>query len=329
MTLVLTAASPLYVVQCADRLLTMSAGVVERPADPAANKTILYRASDAVAVIGYSGLAYAGQTPTDEHLAELLWGAPLGRGPDGRSPAYRTGRRPNHWNMGQAERALEAALAVPAFEGHYVGLTIAGWRNRHGRASPFTVEIERAPGADRCTVARSPRRFTRSASFFVHRIGAEIDADALMERFEPWRGAAGISADAATVEEIFVSAIKDHAAHDVHVGADVLSVVLPRPGRAPGLVRFWADRLWPARIEVPGRRAEVEHAGHTPWIIAPGFLAPPSAQVGDVIYNLGAYEVLVRGAPAAGGVLGLQTSIKRPRLSELRRRIFETRGQGV
>lgn len=76
MTLVLTAATPAFVVQAADRLLTKQFATI-RPHDQVANKTILYRATDAVAVLSYSGLAYRGAKPTDEWLAELLWGGAI------------------------------------------------------------------------------------------------------------------------------------------------------------------------------------------------------------------------------------------------------------
>lgn len=323
MTLILTAASPLYVVQCSDRLLTMAAGVDARAVDPVANKTILYRATDAIAVIGYSGLAYVGGMPTDEYLAALLWGATLARGPDGLRPANKSGRRPNHWNMGQAEHALEAALAGATFDGHFVGLTIAGWRRRGGRIAPFVVEIERPAGSRSCLVTRSPRRFVRGADFFLHSIGVDIEAGVVMGRFTPHRRPSGIAASAATTEEALSNAIKDMAARDARVGGDVLSVVLPHPKLAPGAAFFRAARDWPARIEAPGRRVAVAHADHTPWIITPNLMAPPSAQVGDIIYDLGGYEVVVRGAPPRGGLLGLQTSVARPRLSELRRRFTD------
>src|SRR3546814_6108171 len=83
MTLVLTAMTPRYVVQAADRLLTKGAAVH----DAMANKTIIYRTRDGVMVLSYSGIAYLSRQPMDEWIAEQLWGDAIGRGPDGCGPA--------------------------------------------------------------------------------------------------------------------------------------------------------------------------------------------------------------------------------------------------
>src|SRR3546814_4216625 len=78
MTLVLTAMTPRYVVQAADRLLTKGAAVH----DAMANKTIIYRTRDGVMVLSYSGIAYLSRQPMDEWIAEQLWGDAIGRGPE-------------------------------------------------------------------------------------------------------------------------------------------------------------------------------------------------------------------------------------------------------
>lgn len=318
MTLVLTAATPFYVVQCADRLLTI-AGERPRAFDPAANKTMLYRASDAVAVISYAGLAYAGDKPTDEILAETLWGEPMRPGPDGMRLANRVGRRPNRWNLGQAERALEAALASPLFAAHYIGLTIGGWRQRKGRIAPFVTEIERKPGQPPA-VARSPRVFTRDANFFLHGIGVDFDASDTMRALRREEKGLRIGPSAEATRNALVRAIQTIAAQDDRVGADVLSVVLAHPRMGAGEVAFHAARAWPARISSPYARFEAPHADHTPWIVAPNAISPPSAQVGDTIHELGGYEVFVRGAKPNGRLLGIQTSLKRPRAPNARGR---------
>lgn len=310
MTLVLIAATPFYVVQCADRLLT-TADRAQRAFDPAANKTILFRASDAVAVISYAGLAYVGAAPTDEYLAELLWGAPLGRGPDGVRPANRHGRRPHQWNMGQAERALEAALSVKAFDKHSIAVTIAGWRQRKRRITPFVTEIERWPGQP-VKLSRSPRVFTPDLNFFLHGIGVDFDSAALMRGLRREEAGRRIGPSAHETQAALVRAIKEIAAHDARVGADVLSVVLPRPGLGGGEILFHAARPWPARITTPTRVIDVAHADHTPWVITPNAIAPPTAVVGETIIDMGGYEVALHGAPPGGGLLGFSTSLMRP-----------------
>ena len=60
--------------------------------DPLANKCIIYWARGALVSIGYAGLAYGlsksnPNMPTDEWIAEKLWGKPIPRGRDGLRPA--------------------------------------------------------------------------------------------------------------------------------------------------------------------------------------------------------------------------------------------------
>lgn len=318
MTLVLTAATPFYVVQAADRLVSMAGRRGLRAADPAANKTIIYRAKDGVAVLSYAGLAYVDAKPTDEFLAELLWGEPLRRGPDGERPAQRQGRSPNQWSIGEAERALDAALAGALFQHHAIALTIAGWRMRKHRVVPFVTEIERSPNAKAPTISRAPRFFTPARNFFLHSIGVDISADEVMDGLVRETDGRRIGPSAEAMEAAAVRAIRARAAKDTRVGADVMSVVLPRPDVGRGRAVFHAARDWPAAVETSSRRMAVAHANHMPWIVAPHVIVPPSALVGEMIYDLGGYEIVLCGARGEKGVLGMQTSLARPGLDELR-----------
>src|SRR3546814_10049493 len=107
MTLVLTAMTPRYVVQAADRLLTKGAAVH----DAMANKTIIYRTRDGVMVLSYSGIAYLSRQPMDEWIAEQLWGDAIGRGPDGCGPAaMMMGQRPNNWTIDQTIAVLKRRI---------------------------------------------------------------------------------------------------------------------------------------------------------------------------------------------------------------------------
>ena len=80
MTLVLTLVTTRYVMQVADRLVTTDG----KKFDPASNKSLIYLAKNAIVTIGYSGLAYLDGIPTDEWIAQTLWGKELPRRDDGR-----------------------------------------------------------------------------------------------------------------------------------------------------------------------------------------------------------------------------------------------------
>jgi hypothetical protein len=70
MTFVLARTSRNYVLQIADRLVTRA----DRPYDASANKTILYRTANGIVTIGYTGLAYVGDVPTDKWIVEQITG---------------------------------------------------------------------------------------------------------------------------------------------------------------------------------------------------------------------------------------------------------------
>src|SRR3546814_13500996 len=92
MTLVLTAITPRYVVQAADRLLTKGTSVH----DTVANKTLIYRTREGAMVMSYSGIAYLGRQPMAEWIAEQLWVDAIGRGLDGNASAAITMRPRAH-----------------------------------------------------------------------------------------------------------------------------------------------------------------------------------------------------------------------------------------
>jgi hypothetical protein len=111
-TLVLTAACPGFVVQVADRRLTLSNRPSAAPYDEFANKTVVYRPTDGVVTMGYSGLAYIDGLPTDEWLVQVLTGSEIHRdADDGRPAGVAMGRVANHWDLGRAVREIEGRSA--------------------------------------------------------------------------------------------------------------------------------------------------------------------------------------------------------------------------
>jgi len=73
MTLILGQASRDYVLQVTDRLVTKG----NRPFDPLANKNIVYCARNALVAIGFTGIAFLGDIPTDQWIVEQLTGTSL------------------------------------------------------------------------------------------------------------------------------------------------------------------------------------------------------------------------------------------------------------
>lgn len=147
MTLVLTLATPLAVVQASDRLVTLRprhSGEAPRPYDVLANKSILYQAQNALVTIGYSGIAFINGCPTDEWLAEQIWAQKLPRMPGKTSPvSMALGHAPKVRDIGltviEIAQALKAILRVNRAQPLF--LTIAGYQWSRKDRRPIVIEL--------------------------------------------------------------------------------------------------------------------------------------------------------------------------------------------
>ena len=73
MTLIVTVATPCFVMQAGDRLLTREIAEEDYEIyDANSNKNVIYEASDGLLTISYAGIAFINRQPTDEWLAHLL-----------------------------------------------------------------------------------------------------------------------------------------------------------------------------------------------------------------------------------------------------------------
>jgi len=312
MTLVLSAATPGFVVQAADRLLTKAINNKPRPFDPVANKTVVYRATDALVSLSYSGVAYVKSQPTDEWLAELLWGAPIGRGPDGNGPAAMGfGVRPNAWTIDRAIDALRRAIdGLPQTWINLGGLfvSVAGWRNDRP-VRPFVVDIKRAPGETRSSVGGTPRRITRPKTFALVQIGARVPKVTINAAFDPFRPSRTLTMENA--EEALVGLIRGAARRHLTVGPHVLTVAIPAPGLGPAVGRFHPAKPHRVRV-VSARKALTVAVAHTPWILASGQYHSPQVAVGNTELNLDGMPFVFEAPPGEGGLAALAFPIKRP-----------------
>ncbi|UVK39914.1 hypothetical protein LHFGNBLO_001329 [Mesorhizobium sp. AR10] len=142
MTLILTVLSPSLVVQVSDRMVTSSG----RTFHAAANKAVVFPARDGFLSFGYTGNALFGGKPTDEWIAEQLWGIPLTQDMlfELRTPSVTKPlgipRRQN-MDVGLAIRTLVAAVERESTKSlvarvPYLQIVAAGWQNRKRLARP-------------------------------------------------------------------------------------------------------------------------------------------------------------------------------------------------
>jgi hypothetical protein len=284
----------------------------KRTHDPLANKTVIYRATDAVVTIGFAGLAYVGDQPTDEWLAELLWGEPISRGPDGvRAVDYRFGQSPNRWNIGLAAIRIADAIKSSVTRVQPLHVTIAGWRWKRRRPHPILVSVCKESNSRSVRTERIPRHLPRGTNLRFNAIGVPIERGGLSSRFDRFRERDALYAEDA--EGVFARFIRDLSAENPAVGVDVLSVALFKPGPGSGGVcLFRTNQTLSARIETPTRTIDFQGVAHTPWIVSSKFLAAPRAIIGRETFDLDGYSLDVVGGAPGGGWLAMSTSLLRP-----------------
>ncbi|MBA4000161.1 hypothetical protein [Brevundimonas sp.] len=309
MTLILTAVTPHMVLHLSDRLVTRDGWKIH---DPMSNKTVVYRAKDGFLVIGYAGLAYQGVLPTDEWIAEQLWGAALPRHPDGR-PVKSYGRAPARRDVGQVIQVLRKAiegLTDSNVDLYRLEVTVAGWQAvGKNRARPVLASITR--GGGRTELSQAERRWPCDKKFRIAAIGAPLTPDTLAQAVTPFRGREAPSLTALALEKVLADLIRTEAAKEKPtVGAHLLSVIVPRPDLGPPVCRFLPMSPHLAVLVGAGRTLTVP-VTHTPWFLGPGIIWPPSVEVGLCYLDLGTYEVEIQGAPASGSLAGLSSSIRR------------------
>jgi hypothetical protein len=127
MTLILTKTDPWFSLQVSDRAVSNDTEVL----DPHANKATLYLGKDCDISIAYSGAAHVGERPTDEWLAEILWGAPFEQGPHGVDTHEGTPPRLLTFSevLDLLKRELEAIWPRLRQAGHRypISLSVTGW----------------------------------------------------------------------------------------------------------------------------------------------------------------------------------------------------------
>jgi hypothetical protein len=148
MTLVISFATPAYLVQVSDRLVTQRFRDRTQVFDTYSNKAVLYGARDAFAAFGYSGPAYIEGLNTDRWIAEMLHGGSAF--PIGETVGIKFGPAPQHVDIGRALELIRSRLEVlfQSRPGTYrsdlpLSVAVGGWKWKRGetRVWPFVAKI--------------------------------------------------------------------------------------------------------------------------------------------------------------------------------------------
>lgn len=317
MTLHLTRISRRYALQVSDRLV--SGGLH----DPLANKNLIYWARDAVVSIGYAGLAYELSSsdcnvPTDEWIAEILWGRPIPRGWDGARPVTFANDKISRWlDIGQSVELLFHELQNSVnrlpfnrrklpFE-----LIIVGWQEKRRRAvHPVIVQIIKPWGNAPFVVERPERGW-----YLERRIGLITTPDGYVSAAELSSLAKTLStASPDESENLLVEGIRRVASQNPStVGPHCMSIFLAPLGVAPIRVRFISDTPHTATFTSQDQSTKREvPVAFSPWIVGPNMFYSPAVRVGCSHVQMGPFEIVLEAPTPKKGILGYMGALHRP-----------------
>jgi hypothetical protein len=305
MTLVLSVATPTYVLHVSDRLVSKAG----RPHDPLANKSVIFRAPDGLLVVGYTGAAFVGTVPTDTWIADALSGGSC-RGEIG---AVSYADFPVR-DIGSSLRLLcQRARSDPSLRQHGIEMAAVGWQWSAKRSRPLVRNVLWVLHSGSGTLQwqqlvprHSPERKTtfRMVATGDWALPAE-DWLTLVEQV----GAAG--PDQELVEGLLVAAIRRASELKPGTIGRPCMIVLLRPWQFPqALVRF--D---PETTHHGTAFGEVVDVAYSPWMVAPDAIHRPAVVVGGLSCEQGllTYSMEAPPVPADQTLQGAFQSQVRPR----------------
>ncbi|AZO40669.1 hypothetical protein EJ076_05785 [Mesorhizobium sp. M7D.F.Ca.US.005.01.1.1] len=306
MTLILTVATPIVVVQVGDRLVSKSVGGKLSPLDEIATKQVLYRAKDAVVSIGYSGQAVLGGVPTDEVIAAFLSGDPdLGRRNLNERRGIFRGRPTNRWPMNHATGHLLKKLGSLLSVGQRLQLCIAGFKLEAGAVRPLIKEFSIHPNGTH-KAAHPPRHWSGNSGAWVSAIGFNHEhvVGAIVEELKHQRPAPDELA-AFLTEQI-------RKCGGPGIGPHTSAITIHRDG--PATSEFFPLAARQDVFFVGYARQEIEmNATYHPWIIGWSAMMPPTKGAGgDITFDDEGLGVLLKGSgPVPKGILSVLGSVPR------------------
>ncbi len=303
--------------QIADRLVTTDGRIF----DPASNKSLIYVARNAIVTIGYSGLAYLDGIPTDEWIAQTLWGKELPRHDDGRAVGHVLGGGPRQSiDIGRAiervccgcENALQNDRAP--LKAKFLQIVFAGWQWRRmgsrtvWRPILHAISSERQNGQIRCDVDSITRywhyeRVLRDGKsclpFAMLPVPSTTDIPdvrtaELITRLGP------VAHIPDTARQTLVKEIQTRAASIPTIGKDCMCIYMPFPPSSGDVVEAdYISAEYEPRIPAWG---EIYSGSYSPWIIGPASLHAPSIILGMHKVRIGPFVVRLRSPSPPKGL---------------------------
>jgi hypothetical protein len=302
-TLVLSVATPAYALHVSDRLV--SAG--GKPFDPLANKTVVFRATDGLLAIGYTGIAFLDGLPTDTWIAdELSEGAASTAGGFIALGSFRIR------NLGFSLLRLCQKLRHKQFQDFGGEVVAVGWqwqqKRRYSRPRDVLWVLHSGPGALRWNQL-VPRSIEAQRQVFRMVFTGDWPlGDEEWKRLLTQVGQAG--PDWESVEALLVAGIR--ASSEVRpgtIGGNCMSVLVRPVGYPQALIRF--SPITPRFGSAFDQQIEL---AYSPWLIAPDAILSPSVSVGGMSTEQGllTFSMDFPSPPQGQRLKGALQSQKRP-----------------
>ncbi|WP_233343584.1 hypothetical protein [Burkholderia cepacia] len=337
MTLIATIATPLFVMQAGDRLLTRTNkdDSVEI-FDANSNKSIIYEASDGLLSISYCGKAFFDNIPTDEWIARALHPGVKKMFDDSPTPYAISLTQLDHNSIlstGSLIKLLQEKFdKIPESEvqEHGVSVTICGWKFKRSRVIPVLIELRRLKGSKNTKpdgYKRKPGMHKNS----VHSLIGTGSHDMVWKYFDDaWdaihRGASdmqysGTNSYLDSVRYALASTIQHAAKIDPTVGKNVHIATFRKPTWPNTHVEthFFGTEPHPATIYLPSptgqeRKISVPDAAVTGWVLTPFGSCAPSYLVGRYSLHGAFSHIDMVGANSQNNVHAFFQTIRRRRV---------------
>jgi hypothetical protein len=305
-TPILAAIFPAFIVQVGDRLVSRRDARIYSEHDPQSNKQLVYAARDGIGLLGYSGAAYVGSTPTDHFLADALSGVSM-RWRDDRLGTLTGG--PDASPLEPALRRLhDAVVGAPVVGAMWVD--IVGSYTRGRRRGPFVTSIERSLNGD----------VQRLDTWQIDRVAMSIVPPTRMNRQQANAAMAPLQSrelSPGDVQSRLIEVIRDQADADPDATIGRHCLAISMTADAPDTVRIEYVPDGPPAQAALRRRDGSRSLGPfastvTPWVIAGGVVQPPQVVIGSGPIIVGGLRVeLVGPEPGPGAPLFAMGSMRR------------------
>ena len=296
MTLILSEVTSRFALQVSDRLVTVSSGSVVRPHDTRANKSIIFEASNGVASISFTGLAYIDGVPTDCWIAKELNGTQFPIDPS-REFGMRSAIRRSQWPtfglaIGKLANALTEVASRPNSQLRKIpiGLAVCGWiwyRKKYPR--PFLTYV----GADQAGKYGIGWHFNRRGPFFLQM--------PVPNGYVTRQESSALDSFLGTAEENSAAAemcrlIRTVASRTRTVGADCMQIVIAHPYAANREIVATFQRSNPHTDRQHGTAPPPDYLAYSPWVVGRHLCFEPLITMGaKYTFDLGDYKLILSG----------------------------------